>query len=165
MISFILRWLIVIVLCLLTVLSVTPALIGTIETYNLPIDISAIAPASDNLKEWAKSTTLPERILWYAAAVFFFIAAIRLIRRTQGFWMWLLGFACLGGRWALAQQHQDGGLIGTVQSVSVDSFQPDVLAEGGSSAQIVFLVALFLIGLIIFFIDHVDREYWDRQGG
>jgi len=162
---FILRWPVILILLALAAASVFPAAIGTIEAYNLPIDISPVAGASDNLKQWAQSTTLPERVLWYAAAVFFLIAAIRLMRRTQGFWMWLLGFACLGGRWALAQQQHEGGLVATVQSVAPESFQPETLAEGGSAAQMTFLVALLVIGLLIFVIDAADRAYWDRHGG
>lgn len=165
MISFVLRWLIVIVLCTLTVLSIAPAVIGTIEANNLPIDLTPIAGAKSNLQEWARATTLPERVLWYVAGVVFFIAAVRLIRRTQAFWMWLIGFACLGARWALAQQNQDDGLLGSVRSISLQSFEPAALAGGGTSAQILFLFALLLIGIVIFFIDGVDREYWDAHGG
>jgi hypothetical protein len=162
---FILRWPVILILLGLVAASVFPAAVGTIEAYNLPVDLSAIAGPTDSLRELAASTTMPERILWYAAAVFFLISAIRLIRRTQGFWMWLLGFACLGGRWALAQQHQEGGLVATVQSVDVQSFAPEGLAEGGASAQITVLIALLVLGLLIFIIDHADRAYWDKHGG
>lgn len=161
---FLLRWLIILILLVLAAMSLFPAVIGTIETYHLPVDLTPISGASENLKAWAASTTIWERVLWYAAAVFFFISSIRLIRKTQGFWMWLLGFACYGARWGLGQYAQDGGLVGTVQGLTVQSFAPATLASGGSSAQLTFLVFLLVIGLLIFVIDHADREYWDRQG-
>ncbi len=162
---FILRWPVILILLGLVAASVFPAAVGTIQAYNLPIDLTPISGPSESLRELAASTTMPERILWYVAAVFFLIAAIRLIRRTQGFWMWLFGFACLGGRWALAQQYQEGGIEATVESVNVQSFAPENLATGGASAQITVLVALLILGVLIFIIDAADRAYWDKHGG
>lgn len=160
---FIVRWPVVLILLGLVVLSLVPAALGTIETYNLPVDLGPLGGASENLEQWALSTTMPERVLWYLAALFFFIAAVRLIRRTQGFWVWLLGFACYGGRWALGQHHQEGGFAATIQSVDVQALSADTLAEGGSEAQLGFLVFLLIVGLLVFIIDSADRAYWDRQ--
>jgi hypothetical protein len=163
---FFLRWPIVLILLFMAAMSAFPAALGAIATYNLPVDTSILTGASNNVELWASSTTLPERILWYAAAVFFFIAAVRLIRRTQAFWMWLLGFACWGGRWALGQHEQEGGIAATLQGVaSLEAFQPDTLAQGSSGAQVGFLGFLLIIGLLIFVVDGADRDYWERQGG
>ena len=161
---FIVRWPVVLVLLGLVAACVFPALIGTIETYNLPIDLSSVLAVSENLERWAESTTMPERVLWYAAGVLFFVTAVRLIRRTQGFWVWLLGFACYGARWALGQQHQEGGFAGTLSELTPDQFTPDALASGGSTAQVTFLAFMLVVGLLIFLIDAADRAHWDRQG-
>ncbi len=51
------------------------------------------------------------------------------------------------------------------ESVDVQSFAPAGLAEGGASAQITVLVALLVLGLLIFIIDHADRAYWISTAG
>ncbi|MGH6950288.1 MAG: hypothetical protein ACREH4_05425 [Vitreimonas sp.] len=102
-----------------------------------------------------------------AAAVFFLISAIRLMRRTQGFWTWLFGFACFGGRWAWAQQQTDGGVLATVQGIDFNAYmQPAALAADTASAetQVGLLAVVLIVGLIIFIVDTADRAYWDKQG-
>jgi hypothetical protein len=102
-----------------------------------------------------------------AAAVFFLIAAIRLMRRTQGFWTWLLAFACYGGRWAWAQQQTDGGLLATVQGIDFSTYmQPAALAADTASAetQVGLLAVVLIVGVIVFIVDAADRAYWDKQG-
>jgi uncharacterized caspase-like protein len=80
--------------------------------------------------------------------------------------MWLLGFACYGGRWAFQQQN-DGGLVATVREVHVQAFaQPQALAQTPEApeAQLGVLAIVLIVGLIIFIVDAADRAYWDRQG-
>jgi len=87
-------------------------------------------------------------------------------RRTQGFWTWLLGFACFGGRWALAQQ-DNGGLVGTVQHINPNAYmQPQTLiaTPDAPEAQVALLGAILLVGLIILIVDAADRAHWDSQG-
>jgi hypothetical protein len=97
------------------------------------------------------------------AGLFFLISAIRLMRRTQGFWTWLIGFALYGGRWAMAQHD---GLVATVQGIDPNIYmQPqDVLADlGAPAAQVALLAIVFIVGLLILVIDGADRAYWDKQ--
>jgi hypothetical protein len=101
------------------------------------------------------------------AALFFLIAAVRLMRRTQGFWTWLLGFALYGGRWAWGQQHQEGGLSGTIQGLDVNAYSrpAELITDLGSpAAQVGILAIVLIVGFFIFIVDAADRAYWDRQG-
>lgn len=98
------------------------------------------------------------------AGLFFLISAIRLIRRTQGFWTWLVAFALFGGRWALAQR---GDLVATIQGLNVNDFlQPQaIIADTGSpAAQVALLGLILIVGLFIFILDAADRAHWDKQG-
>jgi len=99
------------------------------------------------------------------AAIFFLISAIRLIRRTQGFWTWLLGFALYGGRWAWSQG-QD--IVASVQTIDLNAYRdPQTLwtANADSTeAQVGMLAIILVVGLLAFIVDAADRAYWDRQG-
>jgi len=98
------------------------------------------------------------------AALFFLIAAVRLMRRTQGFWTWLLGFALYGGRWAYAQQD---GLLPTIQGIDPNAYlQPQALLQdlGAPTAQVGLLGIILIVGLFTFIVDAADRSYWDKQG-
>jgi hypothetical protein len=102
--------------------------------------------------------------LWAGAGLLFLIAAIRLIRKTQGFWSWLIGFALYGGRWALAQQ---GSLVDTVKGIDPRAYlEPQtILADLATpEAQVGLLGLILVVGLLIFVIDAADRAYWDKQG-
>jgi len=158
----ILRWPVVLVLLVLVAGSLLPAVATTTALLNLP-PIASYSPALAALDELGAQSSWLEAGLWYGAAVFFLIAAIRLIRRTQGFWLWLLGFACYGGRWAVTQQ-SEGGLVATVQSLSAESLQPENLTAESAPIQIGLLTFHLVIGLIILIIDAADRAYWDRNG-
>jgi hypothetical protein len=98
------------------------------------------------------------------AGIFFLISAVRLMRRTQGFWTWLIGFALYGGRWAMAQQ---GDLIQTVRGIDPNAYlQPQVLVGDPAAveAQVGLLGVILVVGLLVFIIDAADRAHWDRQG-
>lgn len=106
--------------------------------------------------------------LFAGAAVFFLISAIRLIRRTQGFWTWLLGFACYGGRWAYAQGE---GVLQQVQAIDINVYmQPQAIIDGlpaslaTTEAQVGVLGIILVVGLFVFICDAADRAHWDRQG-
>lgn len=157
---FVLRWPIVLILLILVAVSLFPAVVTTLARTDL-IDVGAV---SSELEALAVNPTWLEAGLWYGAAIFFLIAAIRLMRRTQGFWMWLIGFALYGGRWALTQQGQEGGLMGLAQSLSLDSFTPAAISDGSPAVQVSMLAIHLLVGLVILIIDGADRAYWDRQG-
>jgi hypothetical protein len=155
----ILRWPIVLILLCLAAGSLFPAVVVTVERADLPVNLAVVSPQLTALGEGASWL---EAGLWYAAGLLFLISAVRLIRRTQGFWMWLLGFALYGGRWAVTMQDQ-GGLVQAAQSLSVQSFMPDQLTPVSPAVQTILLAGHLLVGLIIFAIDAADRRYWDSQ--
>jgi hypothetical protein len=162
--TFILRWPSILVLLALVLLSFLGALgaAGLIAGYTPPLaqvqDVQAQA-ASTGASEagWIDVAMLA------GAGLFFLISAIRLMRRTQGFWTWLIGFALYGGRWAMAQHD---GLVATVQGIDLNIYmQPQaVLADlGAPAAQVALLAIVFIVGLLILVIDGADRAYWDKQ--
>ncbi|MBC7770081.1 MAG: hypothetical protein H7124_14960 [Phycisphaerales bacterium] len=100
------------------------------------------------------------------AALFFLISAVRMMRRTQGFWTWLLGFACYGGRWAWSQQ-ESGNLMATIQGVDLNAYRnPQALLTDLSTpeGQIGMLAVVLIVGIVVFLVDAMDRSYWDKQG-
>jgi hypothetical protein len=161
--TFILRWPAILVLLILVLMSLAAAFAATIVLAHLPVDLGA-ALSQDQLEVVGRSSWL-EAGLWYGAALMFLISAIRLIRRTQGFWTWLLGFACYGGRWAVAQQN-DGGLAETVRGVDPKAYlQPEALAASPetATAQIGVLGIILIVGLVILIVDGGDRAYWNKH--
>lgn len=161
--TFILRWPSVLVLFALAAISLTAGGTASVVLAGLPVDLStSLSP--EQIETLGRVTWL-EAGLWLGAGLFFFIAMIRLVRRTQAFWSWLIAFALFGGRWALAQQ-QEGGLLATVQSVDVQSFaQPQALVASpdATESQVAILAIILLVGLLILVIDAADRAYWERQ--
>ena len=112
--------------------------------------------------EIAGNSNWIETALWYGAAVFLFIATVRLIRRTQAFVTWLIGFLLYGGRWALTLQDQ-GGVMPAVQALTVDSFRPENITTTSTPGQLALLAALLVVGIVIFIVDHTDRKHWAAQ--
>ncbi|MEZ5959701.1 MAG: hypothetical protein R3C30_04640 [Hyphomonadaceae bacterium] len=161
--TFILRWPAILVLLLLVLASLGAAFAGTVHLAQLPIELPVTAEqeATINSLSWI------EVGLWAGAGLFFLISAVRLIRRTQGFWTWLIGFAFYGARWAMAQQNEAGGLVANVQGINVSAYTaPAELAAntGSTEAQVGILGIILIVGLIIFIVDAADRAYWDKQG-
>src|SRR5262245_39112825 len=113
--TFILRWPAVLVLLALVLLSFIGAATVGAALANLTAPQVQDAQIAAEGAGVAQQTWLDVG-LWAGAGLFFLISLVRLIRRTQGFWTWLLGFLCYGGRWAWAQQQGDG-LVATVQRV------------------------------------------------
>ena len=110
--TFILRWPAILVLLVLVLLSALGALTAGAVLGNLPVVVPQVQePAASS---GAGQQTWIDVALLGGAALFFLISSIRLMRRTQGFWSWLLGFACYGGRWAWTQQQSEGGVAATV---------------------------------------------------
>ena len=161
--TFILRLPAILVLLALVLTSLAPAFLVTVQRASLPIDLSARL-SEDQIAVVAASTWL-EAGLWYGAGVLFLIAAIRLMRRTQGFWMWLLGFACYGARWAAPQEN---GPMETIKGLDPGIYlKPEALLADLTSpeSQLGLLGIVLVVGLVILIIDAADRAHWDRQGG
>jgi hypothetical protein len=160
--SFILRWPTVLVLLALVAWCLLGAGAPAAVLLNLPVDLPGITP---DRRAILAGVSWIEIGLWFGAGLFFFIAMVRLMRRTQAFWSWLLAFALFGGRWGWAQQ-SEGGLLATVQSVEVESFtQPQALiaSPDGTESQVVILAIILVVGLLILVIDAADRSYWESQ--
>ena len=160
---FIIRWPVALVLLLLALSTLAAAATTGIVLGHAPIDLSAYLTPEQIAT--LSNTSWLEVGLWAGAGLFFLISMIRLLRRTQAFWTWLLAFALYGGRWAVGQQSQ-GGLEATAQSLTANSFQPEALTSTpeAPAAQVTVLAAILIVGLVIFLIDAADRAYWDKQG-
>lgn len=172
--TFILRWPAILVLLALVLLSFVGALgaAGLIADFQAPASGVAQVDAQVARAQVAAADTGAAQAGWLdvgllaGAGVFFLISAVRLMRRTQGFWTWLLGFACYGGRWAW-QQQASGDLVTTVQGIdpSVYAEPQTVLADIGSpESQIALLAIVLIVGLFVFIVDAADRAYWNKQG-
>lgn len=162
--TFILRWPAILVLLALVLLSALGALASAsmITGYDPGIAQMEGARASAAAAGAAQATWIDVG-LWAGAAIFFLISAIRLIRRTQGFWTWLIGFALYGGRWAYAQSSD---LITSVQSIDPRVYlNPQALIADPAStqAQLGILGIVLVSGLLILIVDAADRAYWDKH--
>ncbi len=161
--TFILRLPAILALLALVLASLGPAFLATVVLAPLPVDLSPVL--SEDQIAVVRASTWLEAGLWYGAGVLFLVAAIRLMRRTQGFWVWLLGFACYGGRWAAPQQN---GPVETIQGLDLNAYlKPEALLATPTSpeAQLGLLGIVLIVGLLILIIDAADRAYWDRQEG
>ena len=169
---FILRWPAILALFALTLLSFLGAAgaaaeitgfqapaVGVEQVDRQVMDAQGAAAATG-----AATATWIDVGLLAGAGLFFLIAAVRLIRKTQGFWTWLIGFALYGARWALEQQ---GNLVETVKGINPQAYlEPQtILADVGTpEARVALLGLILVVGLLIFVIDSGDRSYWDKQG-
>jgi len=100
--AFILRWLAILALLALVLLCAIGALgaAGVITGYDVPASGVAqvdtqIAAAQSAADRNAASAGWIDVGLLGAATLFFLISAIRLMRRTQGFWTWLLALLAM----------------------------------------------------------------------
>ncbi len=170
--TFILRWPAILVLLALVLLSFAGALAaaGVLADFQAPaVGVSQVDGQVAEAQAAAAQTGAADASwldvgLLAGAGLFFLIAAIRLMRRTQGFWTWLIGFAFYGGRWAWSQQ---GELVATVQSINPSAYmQPQVVLADLATpeAQIGLLGVILIVGLFVFIVDAADRAYWDKQG-
>ena len=162
--TFILRLPAILVLFVLVLVSWAAAFAATAVLAQLPVDLGAVL--TETQIATVSATSWIEVGLWGGAGLFFLVSVIRLIRRTQGFWMWLMGFACFGGRWAMAQL-SEGGLVATIQEVDPNAYlKPEVLMASPESAaaQVGVLGIVLIVGFLIFIVDAADRAHWDRQG-
>lgn len=163
--TFILRWPAILVLLALVLVSLGAAIASTIVLANLLVDLTTVL-APEQIDR-VSAVSWVEVGLWYGAGLFFLISAVRLIRRTQGFWVWLLGFACYGGRWAWAQQTAGGDVVAQVQSIDINAYtQPAALATAPDSTetQLGLLAVMLIVGLLVWIVDAADRAYWNREG-
>lgn len=153
----VLRWPVVLVLLGYVVVCVAAAAGLTADKLGLALDheIWSAFAASASGAGWI------ETALWAGAGVMLFISAVRLVRRTQGFWAWLLGFAAYGARWALSET--GGDFVAEASAVrSLDDAAP-VAANVVSNYPLVLLFALLVVGLLILVIDGADKR-WARRG-
>lgn len=173
--TFILRWPAILVLLALVLLTFAGALAaaGVIADFQAPasgvsqVDSQVVEAQMAAADTGAVNATWIDVGLLAGAGLFFLIAAIRLMRRTQGFWTWLIGFALYGGRWAWGQQAQEGGALATIQNVDFNTYtQPQVVASDLTSpeAQIGILAIVLIVGVLVFIVDAADRSYWNNQG-
>jgi hypothetical protein len=163
--TFILRWPTILVLLALVLLSAIGALAAGAVLGHLPVVLPQVQ--GDAAEQGAAQQTWIDVALLGAAALFFLISAIRLMRRTQGFWTWLFGFACYGGRWAWAQQQSEGGALATLRGVDINAYkQPQAMLNDltAPEAQVGLLAIVLVVGLLILIVDAVDRAHWDKQG-
>jgi hypothetical protein len=163
--TFILRWPAILALFALMLLSFlgAAAAAGAILGFDVGIaqvqDVQREATAAG-----ADQSTWIDVGLWAGAGLLFLVAAVRLIRKTQAFWAWLIGFALYGGRWALAQQ---GNLVDTVKGINPQAYlEPQTILSDLATpeAQVGLLGLILVVGLLIFVIDAADRAYWDKHG-
>ena len=165
--TFILRWPAILALFALALLSFlgAAASAGALTGVQLDVGLSQVQDVqADAMEAGAAQNTWIDVGLWAGAGLFFLIGAVRLIRKTQGFWSWLIGFALYGGRWALAQQ---GDLVDTVKGINPQAYlEPQSIMADLTTpeAQVGLLGLILIVGLLIFVIDAADRSYWDRQG-
>jgi hypothetical protein len=162
---FILRWPAILALFALTLLSFlgAAAAAGALTGFDTGVAQVQEAQASAASAGAAQSTWIDVG-LWAGAGLFFLIAGVRLIRKTQGFWTWLIGFALYGGRWAMAQE---GALLDTVKGINPQAYltPQSILSDLATpEAQVGLLGLILIVGLLIFVIDAGDRSYWDKQG-
>ena len=126
-----------------------------------------VAEAQDAAEQTgAANATWIDVGLLAAAAIFFLISAVRLMRRTQGFGP---GSSALRSTRPLAwsQQYSEGGALETMQSVDINAYrQPQVLISdlAAPEAQVGILAVVLIVGLLVFIVDAADRAHWDRQG-
>lgn len=163
--TFILRWPAILVLFALVLLSGLGAIAAAGALSGFDPGIAQIEEARESaVAAGAGQATWIDVGLWAGAAIFFLISAIRLIRRTQGFWTWLLGFALYGGRWAYSQSSDD--LLARLQAIDINLYlQPQSLLADPTSteAQVAILGIVFVVGLLILIVDGADRAYWDKH--
>jgi hypothetical protein len=174
--TFILRWPAILVLLALVLLCLAGALgaAGLIADFAAPASGVSQVDAQVAEAQMAAADTGAAEASWIdvgllaGAALFFLISAIRLVRKTQGFWTWLLGFALYGGRWAYQQQASEGGALATLQSIDISAYvqQPQLLLSdlGSPGAQVALMAIVLIVGLFVFIVDAADRSYWDKQG-
>lgn len=163
--TFILRWPAILALFALAALSFLGAAASAGALTGYSPDVAQVQAAQAAAAEaGATQATWIDVGLWAGAGVFFLISAVRLVRKTQGFWTWLLGFALYGGRWAFSQQ---GSLVDTVKGINPQAYlapQTILTDLATPEAQVGLLGLILVVGLLIFVVDAADRAYWDKQG-
>jgi hypothetical protein len=163
--TFILRWPAILVLLLLVFASFGAAFAGVVHLAELPIAL----PMTAEQEATVAQLSWIEVGLWAGAGLFFLIAAVRLIRRTQAFWTWLIGFAFYGAPLGdRAAEREPAASSPIVQSIDVNAYRCARRARGQHrrhrSASRPARHHSSSSALIIFIVDAVDRAYWDKQG-
>ncbi len=165
--TFILRWPAILLSLALMLLSAIGALgaAAQITDYQAPVEQVQDVQAEAADSGVTEASWIDVGLLG-VAAILFLVTAIRLLRRTQGFWTWLLAFAAYAGRWAYSEGGQ--GLADRIQALDFSVLRtPQVLLNdtGSFETQVALLALILVVGILIFIIDAADRVYWDRQAG
>lgn len=170
--TFILRWPSILVLFAAVLLSIlgAVAVAGVLTGITPPpvgveqVDAGVAAAQGSAAAHGAADQTWLDVGLWAGAAIFFLISGIRLIRRTQAFWTWLIGFALFAGRWAYAQGQ---GVVDQLKTIDINSYRDPVTLWTNTDsieAQAAVIALLLVVGIFTLIIDAADRAYWDKQG-
>jgi hypothetical protein len=105
--------------------------------------------------------------LWAGAGLFFLISAIRLMRATQGWFLWLLGVVCYVGRWVAGQGGPEAAL-GQVSDLDAGAYLKPGELLGDLTApevQVGRFSLLLLLGLIVLIVDLSDKARRRRLEG
>ncbi|MGE3142453.1 MAG: hypothetical protein AB7L65_03975 [Hyphomonadaceae bacterium] len=151
---------------LLLLVLATVSLVGAGAVTAARLDAPQLADLSERAVEYGRSATWLQAGMMYAAALMFFISMVRLLRRTQAFWYWLLGFGLFGASWALTHNIQQWGALAQTMP-RFDALTSQNAAEIFAQALdqgLAPLAACLLAGLAVAFVDGADRAHWDRHG-
>ncbi len=137
---------------------VAVSLLGAGVTTATRLEVAQIAAVSAEAEAYGQSTTWLQAGLMYAAALSFFIAMVRLLRRTHGFWPWLVGFALYGAAWALAHSIDEWSALiaATPQFGEVTAENAGQIAIQALDQGVLPLAVSLVTGLLILVIDAID---------
>jgi hypothetical protein len=116
---------------------------------------------ASNATDLVGATSGLEVGLSIAAMLFFVVALVRLVRRTQGFLAWLLGFVCLCALRSVAGIATDLGAEapGALFARAVGNLtSPELLVPNA-----IILGTNLVVGLAIVAIDLSDKRYWSAE--
>ncbi|MFZ4120179.1 MAG: hypothetical protein ACOYKM_00820 [Caulobacterales bacterium] len=128
----------------------------------LLLEGDVVGPALEGLARNAtaivRATSTLEVVLSLAALFFFVIALVRLVRRTQAFMAWLLGFLCLLALRSVAGIATDIG--GKPPAELFNQMLANLQEPTLLTANLIILGAQLLIGIAIIMIDVSDKRHW-----
>lgn len=156
---FLIRWPTALLLLLLALV----ALLGGAAATAVRLNVAQVAEISAEAQSYGESTSWLQAGLLFGAALLFFIAMIRLFRRTHGFWPWLFGFALFGGAWALTHSAGEWQSL-AAQFPAFDQINTQNAGEVALQALdqgVLPLAACLVAGLLVLVIDAIDGPLED----
>jgi len=151
---FVLRWPLVLVLFGYCVLFIAAAAGVAADRLGLGLDSEVWA----SFTMQAADVTWVETALWAASGIFLFISGVRLIRQTQGFWAWLIGFACYGVRWGLSTVRSENNIIADAAAVRSPEEALQTAVQATTNYPLIALAVLLVAGLLILIVDTADKR-------